>query len=245
MPPVRNRVDHVMRSPVFVDATGRRRAWVAWALGMGAVVCVGYVLLLGFSFAGGPIRPGDLLPVPALKNSQKPPTTPTSTNGSTATPGGTGGSGSGGVPTPASSGPIAGGGAGATAPGSRPRERRPRPPRRRRPRHPRRRVRRRLRGRRPSRRPRSPLCPRRRFRPPEALRAGCPARVSQCPPRPEARAGWPRHRTGSAPIESPLQHASATTRHATCARPCPDADESARAAVGAVLAARADSLRAR
>ena len=70
MAAVRDRVDHVIHSPVFVDGSGRRRAWVAWALGAPAALCLGYVLLLGFSFAGGPIKPGDLLPLPALKNSQ-------------------------------------------------------------------------------------------------------------------------------------------------------------------------------
>lgn len=46
-------------------------------------------------------------------------------------------------------------------------------------------------------------------------------------------------------VQARLRHASATTTLNTCGHLLPDADESARAAVGAVLAARADSLRTR
>jgi integrase len=46
-------------------------------------------------------------------------------------------------------------------------------------------------------------------------------------------------------VQARLRHASAKTTLDTYAHPWPDADESARAAVGAVLAARADSLRTR
>ena len=44
-------------------------------------------------------------------------------------------------------------------------------------------------------------------------------------------------------VQARLRHASATTTLNTYAHLWPDADESARAAVGAVLAARADSMR--
>jgi integrase len=46
-------------------------------------------------------------------------------------------------------------------------------------------------------------------------------------------------------VQARLRHASATTTMNTYGHLMPDADESARAAVGAVLAARADSLRTR
>ena len=74
MAPVREAVERITQSPVFVDESGQRRRWVMWALGVAAVVCMGYVLLLGFSFAGGPIKPGDLLPVPGLSHSRPDPT---------------------------------------------------------------------------------------------------------------------------------------------------------------------------
>jgi integrase len=44
-------------------------------------------------------------------------------------------------------------------------------------------------------------------------------------------------------VQARLRHASATTTLNTYAHMWPDADESARTAVGAVLSARADSLR--
>lgn len=46
-------------------------------------------------------------------------------------------------------------------------------------------------------------------------------------------------------VQARLRHASATTTLNTYSHLWPDADESARAAVGAVLAARADSVRTR
>src|SRR4051794_41149137 len=41
--PMRGRVDQLVRSPVFVDATGRRRAWATWGAGMTSVLCCVYV----------------------------------------------------------------------------------------------------------------------------------------------------------------------------------------------------------
>jgi len=64
MPDVRERADQSVRFPVFVDSSGRRRRMVKRALGMVAVVCLGYLVLLGFSFVGGPVTPGDLLALP-------------------------------------------------------------------------------------------------------------------------------------------------------------------------------------
>jgi integrase len=46
-------------------------------------------------------------------------------------------------------------------------------------------------------------------------------------------------------VQAPLRHASATTTMNTYGHLMPDVDESARAAIGAVLAARADFLRTR
>ena len=69
MAPMREAVQQLAHSPVFVDESGRRRAWVMWTLGLGGALCLGYVLLLGFSLAGGPINPGDLLPLPGLRQS--------------------------------------------------------------------------------------------------------------------------------------------------------------------------------
>src|SRR4051812_48549951 len=127
MPPVKEGVERVVRSPVFVDATGRRRSWVTWAVGAAAVVCFGYVLLLGFSFAGGPIKPGDLLPLPGLGRAQKPAgdSTPAEAPGGSPTPGGTAGapggagaaSGSAGAPG-GSGAPVRSGAPGAGGPGS-------------------------------------------------------------------------------------------------------------------------------
>ena len=64
---------HVTRSPVFVDASGRRRTWVTWALGLLAVACGCYAVLLGLSFLGGPLTPGDLLPLPDSGGSSRQP----------------------------------------------------------------------------------------------------------------------------------------------------------------------------
>jgi hypothetical protein len=72
MAPVRDRVDQVTRSPVFVDASGRRRRWVTWALAAAAAACTGYLVLLAFSFAGGPLTPHDLLPWPGDDRSSRP-----------------------------------------------------------------------------------------------------------------------------------------------------------------------------
>jgi integrase len=44
-------------------------------------------------------------------------------------------------------------------------------------------------------------------------------------------------------VQTRLRHASVTTTLSTYGHLCPDADESARAAVGRVLATRADNLR--
>ena len=41
MPPVREQVEELVHSPVFVDPSGRRRTWVTCALAAAAVVCVG------------------------------------------------------------------------------------------------------------------------------------------------------------------------------------------------------------
>src|ERR1700750_144849 len=57
MPPVREQVEELVHSPVFVDPSGRRRTWVTCALAAAAVVCVGYVVLLAFSLMGGPLPP--------------------------------------------------------------------------------------------------------------------------------------------------------------------------------------------
>jgi hypothetical protein len=63
---VRGRVEELAHSPVFVDSTGRRRTWVTWTLGVVAGACVGYLALLGLSFAGGPVTPKQLLPLPGV-----------------------------------------------------------------------------------------------------------------------------------------------------------------------------------
>lgn len=72
MPAVRERVDQFARSPVFVDSSGRRRTWVKWALSVAAMLCFGYLVLLGWSFVGGPIKPGDLLPLPEALGGSRP-----------------------------------------------------------------------------------------------------------------------------------------------------------------------------
>jgi hypothetical protein len=65
--PVRGRVQ-LVRSPVFVDATGRRRAWAIWGVGMTSTLCCVYVLVLGVGLAGGAVRPGELLPGASGRN---------------------------------------------------------------------------------------------------------------------------------------------------------------------------------
>jgi hypothetical protein len=62
VPVVKDTVDQLVHSPVFVDSSGRRRSWVKWALGTTALVCSIYLVVLGFSLMGGPITPCDLLP---------------------------------------------------------------------------------------------------------------------------------------------------------------------------------------
>jgi hypothetical protein len=120
--PMREAVQQIAHSPVFVDESGHRRAWVQWALGLGGALCLGYVVLLGFSLAGGPIRPGDLLPLPGLRQTEDrsavptpsptvgvsgSPTAPSETGGPSAGPTGavpTGGVGAVPTPTPTASG---------------------------------------------------------------------------------------------------------------------------------------------
>jgi hypothetical protein len=118
MSAVRERVDQVTHSPVFVDASGRRRRWVSWALAATAALCAGYLILLVFSFTGGPLTPRDLLPLPDPPKSSQPdqdavrPTTAPSP-GTTPAPGTT--------PTPGTSPGAAGatsGGAGGTSGGA-------------------------------------------------------------------------------------------------------------------------------
>lgn len=58
--------------PVFVDATGHRRK-MARRISIGAVgLLAGYGGLVAVSFAGGPIPPGALLPVPGLPTAKAP-----------------------------------------------------------------------------------------------------------------------------------------------------------------------------
>ena len=52
--------------PVFVDASGRRRKLARRASLAAVAVLAGYVGLLAVSFAGGPIPPKALLPVPGI-----------------------------------------------------------------------------------------------------------------------------------------------------------------------------------
>ena len=105
---LREAVQQLVHSPVFVDESGRRRGWVMWTLGVGGALCLGYVLLLGFSLVGGPIKPGDLLPLPGLRQSSDQSAVPTRPSptvaGSPTAPPGTGigessAGPSGGVPT--------------------------------------------------------------------------------------------------------------------------------------------------
>ena len=77
MAPMREAVQQLAHSPVFVDESGSRRAWVMWSLGVAGALCMGYVLLLGFSLAGGPVNPGDLLPLPGLRQSSEQSAVPT------------------------------------------------------------------------------------------------------------------------------------------------------------------------
>lgn len=53
-------------SPVFVDGSGQRRKnWRRLTIAVIAALC-GYACLLGIGFAGGPIPPAALLPVPGV-----------------------------------------------------------------------------------------------------------------------------------------------------------------------------------
>jgi hypothetical protein len=52
--------------PVFVDSSGRRRKLARRASLIAVAVLAGYVGLLAVSFAGGPIPPNALLPVPGI-----------------------------------------------------------------------------------------------------------------------------------------------------------------------------------
>src|SRR3954453_1269732 len=62
VPPVKDRVEEIVHSPVFVDASGRRRAWIARTVTAFSALCCGYVAVLAIGLLGGPVRPGDLLP---------------------------------------------------------------------------------------------------------------------------------------------------------------------------------------
>lgn len=63
--------------PVFVDGSGRRRKnWRRLTIAVVAALC-GYVCLLAVGFAGGPIPPAALLPIPGVPgNSAAPSTAP-------------------------------------------------------------------------------------------------------------------------------------------------------------------------
>jgi hypothetical protein len=52
--------------PIFVDASGRRRKLARRASLAAVAVLAGYTGLLAVSFAGGPIPPKELLPVPGI-----------------------------------------------------------------------------------------------------------------------------------------------------------------------------------
>src|SRR6476659_409002 len=62
VPPVKEHVDAIVDSPVFVDASGRRRGWVSRARLVFSATCCGYVTVLAVGLLGAPVRPGDLLP---------------------------------------------------------------------------------------------------------------------------------------------------------------------------------------
>ena len=117
MPAVKEQLDELVHSPVFVDSSGRRRRWVAWALGAAALVCLSYVVLLGLSVLGGPVTPGGLVPWPAAPKTSGP--KPTATDATTSkAPAGSGPAGTWGT-TGAPSGPTSGPG-GAPTPGTTP-----------------------------------------------------------------------------------------------------------------------------
>lgn len=59
-------------SPVFVDTSGKRRkGWRRVTIAVVGILC-GYTVLLGVSFAGGPIPPAALLPVPGVPGNDAP-----------------------------------------------------------------------------------------------------------------------------------------------------------------------------
>src|SRR3954471_8101887 len=86
VPPVKDRVDEIVHSPVFVDASGRRRAWIARTVTAFSALCCGYVAVLAVGLLGGPVRPGDLLPwvapAPARTADPAPEVTQPATGGS-------------------------------------------------------------------------------------------------------------------------------------------------------------------
>ena len=67
---LKNRVEQLAYSRVFVASSGRRRTWATWILGMVAGTCVGYLIMLGLSLVGGPITPQQLLPLTDIPNAQ-------------------------------------------------------------------------------------------------------------------------------------------------------------------------------
>src|SRR3954452_2612961 len=91
VPPVKDRVDEIVHSPVFVDASGRRRAWIARTVTAFSALCCGYVAVLAVGFLGGPVPPGALLPwvAPAPTADPAPEVTQPATGGS-GSPNGTG-----------------------------------------------------------------------------------------------------------------------------------------------------------
>lgn len=86
-------------SPVFVDGTGRRRkGWRRLTLVLVAALC-GYATLLGIGFAGGPIPPAALLPIPGVpgnapETASAPPNAPEQATGARSAAGSSPGSGS-------------------------------------------------------------------------------------------------------------------------------------------------------
>lgn len=63
-------------APVFVDSSGRRRkTWRRLTIAVVAVLC-GYACMLGIGFAGGPIPPAALLPIPGIPGNGPAPSDP-------------------------------------------------------------------------------------------------------------------------------------------------------------------------
>lgn len=91
--------------PIFVDASGRRRKLARRASVAAVAVVAGYAGLLAVSFAGGPIPPNTLLPVPGIPSAKAP--APAST--SVAGPGGPTSSNAGSAEHPAAAGRSTGG----------------------------------------------------------------------------------------------------------------------------------------